>query len=79
MAVIGCGDLGQVAIKYAIAMGIRVIGIDVSDTTLRIAKESGAEYTFNSWAQPDLAQELKKITSGGCHSCVVFTLSLIHI
>lgn len=73
LGIIGCGGLGQIGIQYAKAMGYKVIGIDVNDTTLQTAKESGADYIFNSRSSPNFAKEIKELTSGGCHACTVFT------
>ena len=72
LAVICCGGLGQLAIRYATAMGYKVIGIDIDDETLKTAKDSGAVHTFNSRENKNLVEEIKGLTSGGCHACAVF-------
>jgi D-arabinose 1-dehydrogenase-like Zn-dependent alcohol dehydrogenase len=73
MAIIGCGGLGQLGIQYAKAMGLKVIGIDVNDTVLEVAKESGADVTFNSMTNKTYVEELKGMTKGGAHAAVVFS------
>ena len=73
MAIVGCGGLGQLGIQYAKAMGLNVIGIDVNDEILQVAKELGADVTFNSVKDPKYVEELKKLTKGGCHAAVVFS------
>ncbi|PLB50102.1 GroES-like protein [Aspergillus steynii IBT 23096] len=75
IAVIGCGGLGHLAIQYAKAMGIRVIGVDISDPQLESAKGLGADITYNSLSNPTYAEELKKITGGGAHAAAVFSAS----
>jgi propanol-preferring alcohol dehydrogenase len=73
IAIVGCGGLGQLGIQYAKAMGLNVIGIDVNDGILEVAKELGADVTFNSIKDKGYVQELKKVTNGGCHAAVVFS------
>jgi propanol-preferring alcohol dehydrogenase len=72
LAVIGCGGLGQLAIRYATAMGYKVIAIDISDSTLRTAHDSGTLHTFKSRTDPDFITQIHTLTSGGCHACTVF-------
>jgi D-arabinose 1-dehydrogenase-like Zn-dependent alcohol dehydrogenase len=72
LAVIGCGGLGQLAIRYATAMGYKVIAIDVDDETLQTAKASGAVHAFNSLTSKDFVEKLMEITNGGCHATTVF-------
>lgn len=38
IAIIGCGGLGQMAVQYAKAMGLKVVGLDVNDAPLAAAK-----------------------------------------
>lgn len=56
-------------------MGLRVIGIDVSDPQLQSAKELGGEMTYNSLSNPAYAEELKGFTGGGVHAAAVFSAS----
>ncbi|KAK5019518.1 chaperonin 10-like protein [Cryomyces antarcticus] len=73
LAVIGCGGLGLLAIQYAKAMDLRVVGIDVNDEVLASAKAAGAEHTYNSMRDKDYVEELKKATRGGAHAAAVFS------
>ncbi|KAH8754659.1 alcohol dehydrogenase [Hyaloscypha sp. PMI_1271] len=73
IAIVGCGGLGQLGIQYAKALGLNVIGIDINDGILDIAKELGADVTFNSLTQKHYVDELKLLTRGGCHAAVVFS------
>lgn len=72
-AVVGCGGLGQFAVRYAKAMGLRVIGIDVNDDMLEIVKQNGAEAVFNSKTNPDYAAQIKKLTGKGVDAATVYS------
>ena len=56
-------------------MGLKVIGIDISDVQLQTAKESGADYTFNSITDKDYVKKILEITGGGVDAAVNFTAS----
>ncbi|KAF9886162.1 hypothetical protein FE257_011987 [Aspergillus nanangensis] len=75
IVVLGCGGLGHLAIQYAKAMGLRVIGIDISAAQLESARQLGAEITFNSMADPDYVKQLASATDGGAHAVAVFSAS----
>ncbi|KAJ5515005.1 hypothetical protein N7463_004557 [Penicillium fimorum] len=75
IAIIGCGGLGHLAIQYAKALKLRVIGIDISDSQLESAKSLGADLTFNSASTPGYKKELLSLTSGGAHAAVVLSAS----
>ncbi|KAK5141839.1 hypothetical protein LTR04_002444 [Oleoguttula sp. CCFEE 6159] len=66
LAVIGCGGLGQLAIKYAKAKRLKVVAVDVDDNTLATATASGADHAFNSRKQKDYIDQIHHITAGGC-------------
>lgn len=75
LCIIGCGGLGQLAIQYAKAMGANVIGLDVSDEILAIAKSLGADHVFNSRTSKTYISEIRKITSRGADTVAVFSAS----
>ncbi|KAL2826255.1 chaperonin 10-like protein [Aspergillus cavernicola] len=75
LAVIGCGGLGHLAIQYAKAMGIKVLGIDISDAQLESAKELGADVTYNSLNDGNYTDKLTILTEGGAHAAAVFSAS----
>ncbi|MEO1018223.1 MAG: alcohol dehydrogenase AdhP [Pseudomonadota bacterium] len=72
VAIVGIGGLGHLAVQYAKAMGFHVIGVDIAEDKLQLAKESGADQTFNS-ATTDVAAELSK--SGGVEGVLVTAVS----
>lgn len=63
VAVIGMGILGQLQVQMLKASGCRVIGIDIDDRRLNVAKENGCDYTLNS-KNIDVVKEIEKITEG---------------
>lgn len=69
MAVIGIGGLGHIAVQYAVAMGMRVVAVDVDDEKLKLAKKLGAEFTVNAKAVDPVKEIQAKI--GGTHGAVV--------
>ena len=73
MAVVGTGGLGQFAIQYGKAMNVNVIGIDISDAALQVAKSLGADAVFNTRTNPNYVDEIKQLTKKGVHAAPVFS------
>src|SRR5262249_29102512 len=48
VAISGIGGLGHVAVQYAKAMGMHVVGVDVDDEKLRLASRLGADMVVNA-------------------------------
>ncbi|MDO5492251.1 MAG: alcohol dehydrogenase AdhP [Nesterenkonia sp.] len=65
----GVGGLGHIAVQYAVAMGMRVIAVDVADDKLALAERHGAELTYNAMGR-DPAQEIQEAV-GGTHGVLV--------
>lgn len=62
------------AARYAKAMGLNVVGLDINDQALDGMKQCGVEATFNPKTKPKFHQELRKLTkSRGCHAAAVFS------
>lgn len=72
IVIVGCGGLGQMGIRFAKAMGFRVIGLDISDQVLAAATNEGADITINSTAD-DFAARVRQATNGGADAAVVFS------
>ncbi|MFC0685371.1 MULTISPECIES: zinc-dependent alcohol dehydrogenase [Sphingomonadaceae] len=70
----GVGGLGHVAVQYAKAMGLNVIGIDIGESKLKLARELGAELAFDA-TDPDLVAKVQKETGGGAHGVIVTAVS----
>lgn len=63
--VIGVGGLGQFGIKLLRALsGSRIVAVDVDDAKLEVARAYGADATFNSRSQPDVAKAILELTGG---------------
>ncbi|WAH55312.1 zinc-dependent alcohol dehydrogenase [Pseudomonas silvicola] len=69
VAVLGIGGLGHVAVQYAIAMGLRVVAVDVSEDKLELARSYGAECLINALDNP--VETLREKIPGGVHAAVV--------
>ena len=68
----GCGGLGQFGIKFAKAMDLKVIGVDINDEVLHEAKEAGADVILNSKTSK-FEEEIRKATDGGADAAVVYS------
>ncbi|MFI5505489.1 alcohol dehydrogenase GroES-like protein [Corynebacterium kutscheri] len=70
MVISGVGGLGHIAVQYAVAMGMRVIAVDIADDKLELAKKHGAEFTINA-KKVDPAQAVMEFTGTGAHGVLV--------
>ena len=61
----GCGGIGLSAIMIASAIGAKVIGVDIRDEALALAKSLGAVATLNARSESHLIKAIKEITRGG--------------
>jgi alcohol dehydrogenase len=64
LAVHGCGGVGLSAVMLGRALGARVIGIDVSEAALALARELGAEAILDAGGA---AEAVRELTGGGAH------------
>lgn len=62
-AVIGMGIMGQLSVQMLKASGCKVIGIDIDERRLDIARKTGCDFVIDSSKQ-DAAKEVDKITEG---------------
>src|SRR5699024_12514316 len=65
----GIGELGDIAVQYAVAMGLRVTAVDIADDKLALAKKHGAEVTVNAM-DGDPASAVQEAV-GGAHAVLV--------
>jgi propanol-preferring alcohol dehydrogenase len=65
----GIGGLGHIAVQYAVAMGLRVAAVDISDDKLQLAKSHGAELLVNALTQDPV--EVIQRETGGAHGVLV--------
>ena len=64
IAIFGQGPVGLSATQLALAMGARVIAVDISDARLARAKEFGADETINPKSAGDVVQAIRDLTHG---------------
>lgn len=67
MAVYGCGGVGLSATMIGRAMGARVIGVDIDDEILDLARRLGAEITIHAAREDDVAGRIMDATTHGAH------------
>ncbi|NTV65774.1 MAG: zinc-dependent alcohol dehydrogenase family protein, partial [Oscillochloris sp.] len=67
VAVHGCGGVGLSAIMIAVALGARVIAIDIADEKLDLARDLGAAATIDARDTHDIVREIHEISDGGAH------------
>lgn len=69
----GIGGLGHLAVQYAVAMGLRVLAVDVADEKLALARQLGAELAVNARVEDPAAFAQQAI--GGAHGALVTAVS----
>ncbi|MFH1341743.1 MAG: alcohol dehydrogenase AdhP [Pseudomonadota bacterium] len=74
VAISGIGGLGQVAVQYAKAMGLRVVAIDIAPEKLALARAAGADVAVDA-RSPDAVSDVLKATGGGAHGVLVTAVS----
>jgi len=67
------GGLGHVAVQYARAMGMRVIGIDGGEQKMQFLRKLGCEHTVDFKVCKDVVAEVKRITGDcdGAHGAIM--------
>lgn len=66
VAIHGCGGIGLSAIMISSAIGASVIGVDINDETLELAKSIGAIATINA-RNTNPVEAIREITGGGAN------------
>ena len=72
VVVSGIGGLGHMAVQYGVAMGFRVIAVDVAESKLKLAESLGAEVTINVTSEDPIA---KVQALGGARGVLVTAVS----
>lgn len=76
ITVIGAaGGLGHLAVQYARAFGLRVIGVDVGQDKLDFACKLGAEFAVDG-RDPDVVKKIHEHTEGGSHAVICLAASM---
>jgi alcohol dehydrogenase, propanol-preferring len=69
VAIVGIGGLGHLAVQYAVAMGLRVVAVDVAADKLDLAHSHGASVVINAANGDPVAAVHAAV--GGVHGVVV--------
>ena len=75
MAISGIGGLGHLAVQYAKAMGLKVVGVDIDDGKLAHATKLGADAVVNA-KNGDPVEAVRAATDGGAHGVLITAPSL---
>ena len=67
VAVHGCGGVGLSAIMIAVALGAKVVAVDISDVNLVMALDIGAVEGINANSVANVAEAIRDLTGGGAH------------
>jgi alcohol dehydrogenase len=67
LAVHGCGGVGLSAVMIGVALGARVVAVDVSAAALARAAQLGAEAQVDASPGGDLGKAVRELTGGGAH------------
>ncbi|HEX9593191.1 MAG TPA: zinc-dependent alcohol dehydrogenase family protein [bacterium] len=67
VAVHGCGGVGLSAVMIAQAVGAKVVGVDIADDKLALARSVGAAAVVNAAEVQDVVAAVVDITGGGAH------------
>ncbi|MEM9555714.1 MAG: alcohol dehydrogenase AdhP [Acidobacteriota bacterium] len=72
VAIVGIGGLGHMAVQYAKAMGLHVVAVDIADSKLELARQLGADQTYNA-LETDPVAEIQ--SAGGVEAVLVTAVS----
>ncbi len=70
VAVHGCGGVGLSAVMIAVALGAKVVAVDISDVNLVMALDIGAVASVNVHAVDNVAEAVRDLSNGGAHVSV---------
>ena len=72
VVVLGCGGVGLSAVRIAVALGARVVAVDVSAPALDLARESGASAVVDSTGLDEEAvvAAIRSAAGGGTHVAI---------
>ena len=70
----GIGGLGQVAVQYAKAMGLKVVALDIAEDKLKLGRAAGADHAVNALSA-DAVDSVLRATGGGAHGVLVTAVS----
>lgn len=65
VVIVGCGGVGLSLVQVAVAVGARVIAVDINDRKLDTASRFGAVAKFNPSGGKKIDKEIRALTGGG--------------
>lgn len=72
VVVLGCGGVGLSAVRIAVALGARVVAVDIAPHALELARQSGAEAVVSSGDLDEdaVVAAIRAATGGGAHVAI---------
>jgi alcohol dehydrogenase len=70
LAVHGCGGVGLSAVMIGVALGARVVAVDVNPAALERARQLGAEVLVDGGKVPNVGEAVRSAADGGAHVSV---------
>jgi alcohol dehydrogenase len=67
VSVHGCGGVGLSAVMVGVALGARVVAVDVRTAALELARDLGAEVLVDGREADDTGAAVRAATGGGAH------------
>lgn len=67
LAVHGCGGVGLSAIMIGAAVGARVVGVDIHEGALALARRAGANHVLNARETDNVPETIRELSAGGVH------------
>ena len=67
VGVYGGGGVGLSAVMIASAMGVYVVGVEISDETCTLAKKVGSDVIINATNTDDIPEAIREVSNGGVH------------
>lgn len=67
LVVYGCGGVGLSAIMIAVALGARVVAVDITAEKLALARRVGASETVNAATVDNVTTAVRDLSGGGAH------------
>ena len=67
LVVVGAGGVGLSALLIGVALGARVVAVDVAPSALAAAARLGAEHTIEATDPASTAAHVRELTGGGAH------------
>jgi D-arabinose 1-dehydrogenase-like Zn-dependent alcohol dehydrogenase len=67
LAVHGCGGVGLSSVLIGVALGARVVAVDIAAAALERATALGATHVVNAIEEPDPAATVRELTGGGAN------------